>query len=267
MDWAGRTLAAAGGRHKLPTMRSLILLVAVVLALPGVEGDATVIQALSGNSIQVIARLGAAELPMVIRLGYLRAPEGLMPTLGQPWKQAGAVAQALLSTRLAAGTRVRLVGPGTSFRVDDDGRLLALVYKEGATVSVQELLISAGAAAYDHQFHRATGAAHATLLAAQDQARTQLTGAWRTLGEWMEHGTLPPPDPAALNRARPVTSKDVIRRDGIAGLPSERFAWGGTWICPECEEVLAIGDMVCEDCGYILNDAEMRKLWVKKPSP
>jgi endonuclease YncB( thermonuclease family) len=251
----------------LPTMRSLLLLIAVVLALPAVEGDATVIQALSGNSIQVIARLGAGDLPLVIRLGYIRAPEGPQPALGQPWKQAGAVAQALLSTRLMAGTRIRLVGPGTSFRVDDDGRLLALVYKEGAKVSVQELLISAGAAAYDHQFHRAPGESHATLLAAQEQARAGQTGAWRTLGEWMANGTVAPPDPAALNRARPVTAKEVIRRDGIAGLPPERFAWGETWVCPECEEILAIGEMVCEDCGYILNDAEMRKLWVKKSSP
>ena len=86
------------------------------------------------------------------------------------------------------------------------------------------------------------------------------------LPDLMRDGALPPPDPAALNRARPVTTKEVIRRDGIAGLPPERFSWGGTWVCPECDEILAIGEMVCEDCGYILSDAEMRKLWVKKPA-
>lgn len=248
-------------------MRLLLLLLAVCTALPAVEGEATVIQTLSGNSLQVIARFGAAEMPVVIRLGYLRAPEGPNAALGLPWKQAGAVAQALVSTRLYPGTRVKLVGPGDTLSVDDDGRLLALVYKEGAKISLQEMLISAGAAAYDHQFHRAPGGAHATLLAAQEQARTQQLGAWRTLGEWMAHGTLPLPDPAALNRARPVTSKEVIRRNGVAGLAADRFDWGGTWVCPECDEVLAIGEMVCEDCGYILNDAEMRTLWVKKPSP
>lgn len=254
----------------LLAMRPLLLLLAALAAfpaLPAVEGEATVIQALSGNSLQVIARLGGAEMPMVIRLGYLRAPEGPSSELGQPWKQAAAVAQAQLSTRLGAGTRVKLVGPGDTLRVDDDGRLLALVYKEGAKLSIQELLISAGAAAYDHTFHRAPGDAHATLLAAQEQARTAQTGAWRTLAAWMADGVVPLPDPAALNRARPVTTKEVIRRDGVAGWPPERFDWGGTWVCPECEEVLAIGEMVCEDCGYILSDAEMRKLWVKKSSP
>lgn len=248
--------------------RTLLLLLLVVSSgMHAVEGEATVIQALSGNSLQLIARFGGAEIPLVVRLGYIRAPEGPDAALGQPWKQAAAVAQALLATRLGAGTKVRLVGPGEQLRVDDEGRLLALVYKEGANMSVQEGLIAAGAAAYDHGFHRAPGDAHASLLAAQDQARTAQVGAWRTLSTWMRDGQLPPPDPAALNRARPVTAKAIIRRDGIAGLPPERFDWGGTWICPECDEVLAIGEMVCEDCGYILSDAEMRKLWVKKSAP
>jgi endonuclease YncB( thermonuclease family) len=248
-------------------MRIAFLWFALLSFLPAVEGEATFIQALSGNSIQIVARLGEAEMPLVVRLGYMRAPEGPDAALGQPWKQAGAVAQALVSTRLTAGMRIKLVGPGDKLRVDDEGRLLALVYKEGTTVSLQEVLVGAGAAAYDHAFHRAPGEAHAVLLAAQERARLEQTGAWRTLPNWMATGRLPAPDPAALNRARPVTSKAMIQRDGIAGLAADQFAWGKTWVCPECDEVLAIGDMVCEDCGYILSDAEMRTLWVKKPLP